>query len=190
MNELHLRFLASPEWGRMMEDELGPWLSGLDELTGDVLEVGPGPGLTTDLLRRRAARVVAVELDEALAAALAERLSGTNVEVMCTDATASGLPDAVFSAATAFTMLHHMPSPADQDRLFAEVRRVLRPGGVFLGADSLDNEAIRLGHVDDIFVPLDPETLPDRLEQAGFDDIAIELGDLRVRFQARAPGPS
>lgn len=187
MNELHLQFLASPEWGRMIEEELGPWLAQVPELGERVLEVGPGPGLTTDLLRRRASSVTAVELDPQLAAALAERLRGTNVDVLCADATRTGLDPAQFSAATSFTMLHHMPTPELQDQLFAEVCRLLRGGGVFVGIDSLDNEAIRLGHVDDVFVPVDPATLPARLEAAGFTEVELGGDEMRVRFQARKP---
>jgi Methyltransferase domain len=40
-------------------------------------------------------------------------------------------PDGRFSAALSFTMLHHVPSPSEQDRLLAELARVLswwRPG--------------------------------------------------------------
>lgn len=187
MNELHLQFLASPEWGRMIEEELGPWLAQVPELDERVLEVGPGPGLTTDLLRRRASSVTAVELDPQLAAALAERLRRTNVDVLCADATRTGLDPAQFSAATSFTMLHHMPTPELQDQLFAEVCRLLRGGGVFVGIDSLDNEAIRLGHVDDVFVPVDPATLPARLEAAGFTEVELGGDEMRVRFQARKP---
>ena len=62
------------------------------DLGDDVLEVGPGPGLTTDLLRQRVAKVTAVELDEQLATALAGRLAGTNVDVVHADAADSGLP--------------------------------------------------------------------------------------------------
>ena len=190
MNELHLQFLASPEWARMIEQELGPWLAGIAELDGAVLEVGPGPGLTTDMLRRRAASVTAVELDEQLAGALAERLRGSNVDVLCADATDTGLPAGQFSAAASFTMLHHMPSPELQDRLFAEVCRLLCAGGVFVGIDSLDNELIRMGHVDDVFVPVDPETMPDRLRAAGFAEVRIEADEMRMRFEARTPAAS
>src|SRR5207244_1561305 len=98
------------------------------------------------------------ELDDDLAAALAARLTGSNVEVVHADATESGLASDRFSAATCFSMLHHMPSPELQDRLFAEVHRMLRPHGVFIGVDSVDNDAIRDFHVDDVFVPADPET--------------------------------
>jgi len=45
-------FLASPDWARMLETDLLPWLGRVADLGDDVLEVGPGPGLTTDKLRR------------------------------------------------------------------------------------------------------------------------------------------
>src|SRR5256885_5752257 len=122
----------------MLETDLLPWLEGVADLGDDVLEVGPGPGLKTDLLRARAAKVTAIELDDQLASALAERLAGTNVDVVHGDATRSGLPPDRFSAATCFSMLHHMPVPDLQDQLFAELRRVLRPGGAFVGVDARD----------------------------------------------------
>ena len=47
-----------------------------------VLEIGPGLGTLTRLLAERAGRVVAVELDDRLAAVLSERLAGfANVEI-------------------------------------------------------------------------------------------------------------
>jgi SAM-dependent methyltransferase len=193
MNQAHLEFLASPWWANYLETELLPWVLGATDLGDDVLEVGPGPGLTTDLLRRRVLTLTAVEVDGDLAGALADRLAGTNVEVVHADATESGLATDRFSAATCFTMLHHVPSPELQDRLFAEVRRVLRAGGTFIGTDSIDSDAIRQGHVDDVFVPVDPATLGLRLEAAGFVDVSVERasdawGD-RVRFHARKPVP-
>jgi ubiquinone/menaquinone biosynthesis C-methylase UbiE len=42
-------------------------------------------------------------------------------------------PDATFDGAVSFTMLHHVPSEALQNRLLAEVARVLRPGSIFAG---------------------------------------------------------
>jgi 16S rRNA A1518/A1519 N6-dimethyltransferase RsmA/KsgA/DIM1 with predicted DNA glycosylase/AP lyase activity len=133
MNESHLQFLSSPDWARMLESDLLPWVEAAGDLGDDVLEIGPGPGLTTDLLRQRIARLTAVEIDPTLAAPLKERLAGTNVDVLCADATASGLEAARFSAATCFSVLHHMPSVEHQDRLFAELHRLLRPRAIFVG---------------------------------------------------------
>jgi hypothetical protein len=56
VNKAHLEFCSSPEWARLVEDELLPWVLDGCELGDDLLEVGPGPGLTTDVLRRRARR--------------------------------------------------------------------------------------------------------------------------------------
>lgn len=187
MNEGHLQFLASPDWRQMLETDLLPWIESAADLGDDVLEVGPGPGLTTDLLRERVARVTAVELDDDLAAALAARMAGTNVEVIHGDGTATGLPSDRFTAATSFSMLHHMPEPALQDQLFAEVARVLRPCGAFVGADALDLDFLRAGHEDDIFVPVDPSLLPARLQAAGFDNVVVDVGDYQFRFAARKP---
>lgn len=187
MNQIHLELCASPEWATYVETELLPWALIGRDLGDDVLEIGPGPGLTTEILRERVARLTAVEVDPALATQLRARLAGTNVEVIEADATASGLPSDRFTSATCFTMLHHVPSPDLQDRLFSEVRRVLRPGGVFVGTDAVDSEDVRALHVDDTFVPVDPDTLPTRLEDAGFTDVTVEIDSGRVRFAATRP---
>ena len=187
MNKGHLEFLASPEWAQMLATDLLPWVLRVADLGDDVLEVGPGPGLTTDLLRQRTKQVTAVELDPELADALATRLSGTNVDVVHADATRSGLASNRFSAATCFSMLHHVPSSEIQDQLFAEVYRVLRPAGAFIGTDSVDTEPLRQFHVDDIFVPVDPDTLGARLEAVGFTNVGVEPADYQVRFNATKP---
>jgi SAM-dependent methyltransferase len=184
---MHLQFLASPEWARMLETDLLPWVLDVVDLGDDVLEVGPGPGLTTDLLRSRTPKLTAVELDPELAEALAARLEGTNVDVVHADATNTGLPSGRFSAATCFSMLHHMPSPALQDHLFMEVNRLLRAGGAFIGVDSIDSDLIREFHVDDTFVPVDPDTFGTRLEAAGFADVGVDVAEYQVRFRAKKP---
>jgi SAM-dependent methyltransferase len=79
-----------------------------------------------------------VEVDEALADALRGRLGGTNVEVIWGDGADTGLGSNRFSAATAFSVLHHVPTAEHQDRILAEIHRLLRPGGIFAGIDSLD----------------------------------------------------
>jgi len=191
MNDAHLQFLASSEWAQMLETELLPWLLGAADLGDDVLEVGPGPGLTTDLLRQRVSKVTAMELDPDLAAALAARLADTNVVVLHGDATASGLDANRFSAATCFSMLHHVPAPEIQDQVFVELYRVLRPGGTLVAVDSVDDDVIRQFHENDVFVPIDPAKLPARLEAIGFSNVRVEVGGIggyEVRFTAVKPG--
>ncbi len=133
MNRTHIESLASSEWADRLQTDLLPWLESTIQLGDDVLEIGAGPGLTTDLLRQRVAAVTAVEIDADLAADLKARLAGTNVEVIWADGTELPLPDDRFSAAMCFAMLHHVPSEAAQDQLFGELHRVLRPRRQFRG---------------------------------------------------------
>jgi SAM-dependent methyltransferase len=171
MNLLHRLLCRSALWRWTVERCVIPWvLEGLDP-GADVLELGSGPGLTTDVLRERTARLTAVELDPRLAASLQERMKSTNVEVVETDATAMPFPDGSFSAVLSFTMLHHVPSATLQDQLLAEAGRVLRPGGVFAGTDTAPGVLLRLAHIGDTRVPVDPATLSHRLETAGFDEL-------------------
>lgn len=185
MNQIHLELCASPEWAQYLRDDLLPWAMSAWDLGDDVLELGPGPGLSTDILRQHVARLTALEVDEELFQPLHERLQGTNVSVVHGDATQSGLPSEQFTAVTCFTMLHHVPTPQLQDHLFAEAYRVLKPGGVFVGTDGIDTEEMRALHVDDIFMPVDPATFPERLAAAGFADITVDVREQGLRFAAR-----
>ena len=83
-------------------------------------------------------------------------------------------------------MLHHIPDPALQDRALAEIARVLRPGGLLLGTDGEDTPARRALHDGDVFVPIDPTGLADRLRTAGFVDPVVDSNGDRFRFRARA----
>ncbi len=187
MNKLHVEWLSSPDWARMLEENLLPWVLAAGDLGDDVLEIGPGPGLTTDLLRPLVPKLTAVEIDEGLAAALSERLAGTNVTVVWADASRSGLESDRFSAATCFTMLHHVPSPAEQDRLFSEICRMLRPGGLLLVEDGKDSDMMREFHVDDVFNPVEPDTVGVRLMEAGFEQCEIHDLGYGIRLSARKP---
>jgi SAM-dependent methyltransferase len=182
MNEAHLQSLASPEWAQILEEELLPWVEAAGDLGDEVLEIGPGPGLTTDLLRQRVQRLTAVEIDPSLGEPLRNRLAGTNVEVIVADATEAGLPDDHFSAAACFSVLHHMPSAVAQDRLFSQLHRVLRPGGIFVGQDALDLESMRAAHADDTFTPVDPDGLKERLAAAGFGETRTDIFGFHFRF--------
>jgi SAM-dependent methyltransferase len=161
-----------------------PWALRGIQLQGDVLEIGPGPGLVTDHLVRRGVGVVSVEIDAELARNLRARFQTAAVAVVNGDATRLPFADAQFDFAVSFTMLHHVPSPALQDRLLAETRRVLRPGGVFAGSDSRDSRMMRLLHVADTLVPVDPDGFGERLRRAGFHDVEIEPVPRAFRFRA------
>jgi SAM-dependent methyltransferase len=164
-----------------------PWVLSGSDLGQDVLELGPGPGITTDLIRLTAPRLTAIEVDPELADSLRTRLHGSNVEVVTGDATAMPFSDGYFSGGVSFTMLHHVPSPELQDKLLREVWRVIRPGGAFVGSDSLQSMFMRLIHIGDTLVPVDPDRFSMRLERAGFQVMEIEKKADVFRFYARKP---
>jgi ubiquinone/menaquinone biosynthesis C-methylase UbiE len=186
MNEAHLVFCSSDEWAEACRKWIIPGALANVQLGDDVLEIGPGPGRTTDLIREMAPKLTAVEIDKDLAAELSERLADTNVEVVNADATSLPFPDGRFSAALSFTMLHHVPSPEEQDKLFAEARRVLQPGRVFAGVDSHDTPDFRKLHIDDICVPLIPAELEGRLLRAGFAEVKVDPNPYVIQFWATA----
>jgi ubiquinone/menaquinone biosynthesis C-methylase UbiE len=186
MNRLHHWLCSSARWQKIL-DERVPWVLSGTDLGQNVLETGPGPGLTTNLLRLRTEHLTAIEADPESARALRMRLLGSNVNVVSGDATAMPFPDAQFSGCASFTMLHHIASPELQDQLLREVWRVLKPGGVFAGSDSLQSISMRLIHIGDTYVLINPETFGARLEAAGFTLIEIEKGSTAFRFSARRP---
>jgi SAM-dependent methyltransferase len=155
------------------------------ELGQDLLEIGPGPGVTTDVLRRLNCRLTVLEIEAAAAAALEERLNGTSVRVARGDGAAMPFSDDSFSGVVAFTMLHHVATATAQDGLLSEARRVLRPGGVFAGCDGVDSLLFRLVHLGDRYLPVEPGTFGRRLQAAGFTDVTIEQAGRRFRFQAK-----
>jgi SAM-dependent methyltransferase len=183
MNQEHLTLCSSAEWAEAVQRWIIPWVLETVDLGDEVLEVGPGPGLTTDVLRARVSRLTAVEIHPDLAAALATRLANTNVGVVCADATRTPLPAGRFSGAVCLTMLHHVPSHQQQDALLAEIYRLSRPGGVLAGQDSLDSSDLRSLHHDDIYVPVDPAGLQARIEAAGFTAVHVDTNQHAVRFR-------
>jgi SAM-dependent methyltransferase len=186
VNENHAILCASPDWAEYLESEvLAPLVAAVD-LGDEMLELGPGPGAATRWLRHRVKRLVALELDETAAARLAGELAGSNVTVEVGDCTCAPYPDASFDAVGAFTMLHHLPTQALQFAALGEAFRVLRPGGVLLGADSLASQELHGFHEGDTYNPIDPARLLVLLQAAGFGRVTLTV-DARVLFTAHKP---
>jgi ubiquinone/menaquinone biosynthesis C-methylase UbiE len=173
MNEAH-QHCGSDEWREAIREVILPWAMGNTDLGDDVLEVGPGYGATTDVLSRSVPRLTSVEIDAELAAMLRERFADApTVEIVNADATSLGYPGERFTGAACFTMLHHVPTDALQDRLFGEIARVLQPGAPLVASDSLASDELAAHHEGDTYNPVDPASLPDRLAAAGFERIDV-----------------
>ena len=103
-----------------------------------VLDIGCGAGTDLLLAARRVGpggRAIGIDMtetmrDRARASALAAGLA--NVEVLRADATALPLPDASVDVVISNGVLNLVP---EKDKAFAEIRRVLRPGGRLQLAD-------------------------------------------------------
>ena len=188
MNLLHTLICSSRPWARRVERELVPWGVGSIELGDHVLEIGPGFGATTAVLACRLGGLEVLELEDAYCRALRAKL-GEAVEVTQGDATQMPYPDSRFSAVVCFTMLHHIPAAELQNKAFSEIARVLRPGGVFAGTDSVGTGYVfKLIHVGDILQPIDPDRLPARLLAAGLSEPRVQCSNGSFRFRARKPG--
>jgi SAM-dependent methyltransferase len=155
------------------------------DLGDDVIEIGPGYGATTEVFADLVPHLTSVEIDPDLAARLESQYVGTHVDVVRGDATQLPFPNGFFSGAVCFSMLHHVPSPELQDRLFAETGRVLRVGAPLVALDSVESDDLRALHEGDTYQPIDPATLPERLSRAAFVDIDVRENEFGWTALAR-----
>jgi SAM-dependent methyltransferase len=187
MNSNHAKLCPSPEWADHIQGDILPLLTRDVDLGEAMLEIGPGPGAATGWLAGRVSKLTAVEIDPAAAGLLTDRFAGTNVEVVTGSATDLGYPAESFDSVGCFTMLHHVQTAALQNAILAEAFRVLRPGGVFIGSDSLASDDLHHFHVDDTYNPIDPASLLIRLQTLGFAPITLIVGN-SLLFVAGKPG--
>jgi len=186
MNENHAQLCPSPEWADYIQGQVLPSLVSLADLGAEMLELGPGPGAATDWLRHRVRHLVAVESDDVAAKRLSERLTDTNVEVVVGDATRLAYPADSFDSVGSFTMLHHVATTGAQQRLLAEAFRVLRPGGAFVGSDSLAGEGLHHFYEGDSYNPVEPAAFLVRLQAVGFVRITLVVDEI-LKFVAHKP---
>jgi SAM-dependent methyltransferase len=184
MNRLENWFCGTSFWRRATQRKLLPWILSGSELGEHVLEIGAGLGAATEELRRRAARVTSLEYDHAFAVGLAAGLRNGHGSVLQGDAAALPFADKSFSSAIAVLVLHHLRSAALQNGAFAEIHRVLRPGGVFLAFEIDDGWLQHAIHRNSTFVPVAPASVPARLTVAGFSRVTVDIRRGGFRFRA------
>jgi SAM-dependent methyltransferase len=178
MNENHARVCTSPEWAEYIQNDILPVLTRDVDLGSRMLEIGPGPGAATGWLAGKVSKLTAVEVDPDAARLLADRYAGTNVEIVTGSGTElDDYPAASFDSVGCFTMLHHVPTIALQNAILAEAFRLLRPGGVFIGSDSLASDGLHHFHEGDTYNPVEPASLLTRLQTIGFAPITVIVTD-------------
>jgi SAM-dependent methyltransferase len=188
MNENHAELCPSPQWAAHIQNEILPSVVAGIDLGQEMLEIGPGPGAATEWLRHRVRRLVALEVDQQAAGQLTEKYAGTNVDIVVGDAAGMDFADASFDSVGTFTVLHHIPSGELQFRVLSEALRVLRPGGVLIGSDSLASNDLHHFHAGDTYNPVEPASFLVCLQALGFDKITVMVDEV-LRFIAHRPSP-
>jgi SAM-dependent methyltransferase len=186
MNHKHAALCSSPEWAEFLTTEILAPLSGTVDLGDELLELGPGYGAATRWLRHKVKRLTALELDPEMAGRLRDEFTNTNVSVEVGDCTRAPFADASFDSVGAFTMLHHLSTPAEQFAALGEAFRMLRPGGVLVGSDSLASPTLHEFHEGDIYNPIDPARMLVFLQTLGYARICLTI-DQGLMFAAHKP---
>jgi SAM-dependent methyltransferase len=142
--------------------------------SGEVYDLGCGPGQTTAFLHDCGVRVCGLDLSAELLREARQRHRGIAFEQG--DMLALSCADGSLAGVLAFYAIVHL-SPAGLRRALAEMHRVLRPGGRLLLAFHVGEGS---KHVDDFlgrsisldFVFFNPQVVTDELVRVGF--VAVE----------------
>lgn len=122
------------QWQRPRIDLPGTIIDELSDVTGTVADVGCGNGVYVTRLREQRPELRVIGLD----------LSLGMRPTLVADAQSLPLPDASVDAALALHMLYHVP---DIPRAIAELRRIVKPGGLLIASA---NGAGHTGELTDI----------------------------------------
>ena len=147
---------------------------------GDVLDLASGDGAIAELLSPHAKSVICVDASSRVVEAARVRLSALrNVQVLQSDM--HTLPLAPRSLDLAL-MLQALPYSESPLTLFAELARVLRPGGrvlgTALGKHAFEDAVVPYGHRN---LGFDPAELKALLSQSGFVAIKASIATRELR---------
>lgn len=183
---LHRWYCSSAHWSHSVERRLLPWVLADVDVGDQLLELGPGPGITTYVLRRRTGQLTCVEIDERLAARLSARLRDTNVRVLRGDATYLALRTRPSRASSRAPCC--ITSRAPSSRIEFSVKRggCFAPEACSSARTAISSPFFRMIHAFDTLVPVEPAALAGRLDAAGFRDTRIDIAERVFRFRAHA----
>jgi SAM-dependent methyltransferase len=96
---------------------------------GTVVEIGPGGGRWTEILQRRAARLIVTDVSENSIAFCRDRFREcANVDYLVGDGRTVAVPDGTIDSIWSYDVFVHV-NPVDARGYFFEFARILKPGG-------------------------------------------------------------
>jgi ubiquinone/menaquinone biosynthesis C-methylase UbiE len=140
MSVEHARFWSTVarQYDPVVDAQIGPRTRGMlrDRLAregalGDVVELGCGTGFFTAPLAAKARHVVATDVAPGMLALARERVPADNVTFQVEDCTRTSFAEAAFDTAFVSLVLHF----TDPERTLAEMRRIVKPGGMLIVAN-------------------------------------------------------
>ena len=116
------------EWlSEAFENKIRSWLARLFTADDDVLELGCGTGIFSEMIARWVRHLMATDFSPEMLERAGQRLSAyDNVETRKEDACHTSFADGAFDAVLTVNLFHHASEPAAVAR---ECNRVVRPGG-------------------------------------------------------------
>lgn len=164
--------------GLSLDDRPGPWLD---------LSCGPGAFARALAAAAPGALVVGLDISRAMLEVASQRTGGyTNVVLVRADAHALPFVDGAFGGVNNAGALHAYDDP---ELVFREVRRVLRPGGLYVGSTFAEAPSL-LGKIAARAAGIrrfEPSELRAWLQRIGFADYEdVRLGGALV-FRVRRP---
>lgn len=161
-----------------LDDRPGPWLD---------LSCGPGAFVRALAAAAPGALIVGLDISRAMLDVAAQRTSGyTNAVLIRGDAHALPFIDGAFGGVNNAGALHAYDDP---ELVFREVRRVLRPGGIYVGSTFAEAPSLmgRLAARAAGIRRFEPGELRAWLQRIGFSDFEdVRLGGAFV-FRVRRP---
>jgi 2-polyprenyl-6-hydroxyphenyl methylase/3-demethylubiquinone-9 3-methyltransferase len=151
-----------------------------------VLDLGCGGGFMTEALSRRGARVIGVDPCGPLIEAARHHAGASGLDITYLEGRGEAIPlaDASVDRAVCMDVLEHVPDPG---RVLAEIRRVLRKGGLFFFSTVNRTRLSRL-----LVVGL-AENLLGMIDRGTHDpDLFIRPAEMRRALVSRGfiPGPA
>lgn len=159
------------------------WLNLMVELAagGILADVGCGPGHVTAYLAEQGARVVGIDVSPGMVAVASARYQGIGFEIGSLPALPCG--ESSWSGAVCAYSIIHL-EPRQRPAAFAELARVIAPGGWLLLSFHIDDDAHAVGQIERVtdwwgekveleFHYLDPDAVAAEVEQAGFAVMAV-----------------